>query len=74
MASCSPQDLLAAGKCFWCLTEKDLDIATAQLLRQWLGSSPTPETLLASGACMDCLDTKEIEIVKVQLLCEINSS
>lgn len=72
MATCSASTLLASGRCFDCLTEKQLDIAIAQLLREWLGSSPTPETLLASGACLDCLDTKQLEIVQAQLLCNIN--
>jgi len=73
MASCSPSDLLAAGKCFECLTEKQLDIAIAQLLRQWLGGSPSVESLLASGACFSCLTTKELEIAKAQLLCNMTS-
>lgn len=72
VATCDPSDLLVAGKCFDCLTEKELDIAIAQLLREWLGSSPTPEELLASGKCFDCLETKDLEIAKAQLLCNIN--
>jgi hypothetical protein len=72
MAACSAATLLASGRCFTCLTEKQLDVVIVELLRQWLGSSPTPAELLASGACLNCLDTKQIEIVKVQLLCTIN--
>lgn len=72
MATCSAATLLADGSCFQCLTERQLDIAIAQLLRVWLGSSPTPEELLADGKCMDCLTTRQLEIVQAQLLCEIN--
>jgi hypothetical protein len=72
VATCSTSDLLAAGSCLACLSEKQLDVVIVQLLREWLGSSPTPEELLASGKCMQCLDTKQIEIAKVQLLCNIN--
>lgn len=32
MATCSAQDLLTAGKCFDCLTKKELQIVIAQLL------------------------------------------
>lgn len=32
MATCSPSDLLEAGKCFQCLTKKELQIVIAQLL------------------------------------------
>lgn len=72
MATCSPSALLESGECFSCLTEKQLDIAIVQLLRNWLGGSPTPESLLESGACFDYLDTKEIAIAQAQLLCNIN--
>lgn len=72
VATCDPSALLSAGKCFDCLTEKQLDIAIVELLRRWLGSSPTPDELLASGKCFDCLTTKELEIAQAQLLCNIN--
>jgi hypothetical protein len=71
MATCSTSTLLASGKCFSCLTEKQLDIAIAQLLRLWLGSNPTPAQLLEDGKCFDCLTTKQLEIAKAQLLCNI---
>jgi hypothetical protein len=73
VATCSPSDLLAAGKCFDCLTEKELDIAIVQLLRNWLGDPAwTPEELLEAGKCFGCLTTKELEIAQAQLLCNIN--
>lgn len=71
MATCSTSTLLEDGRCFDCLTEKQRDIAIAQLLRQWLGSSPTAAELLESGKCFDCLTTKQLEIAKAQLLCNI---
>ena len=72
MAACSAATLLASGRCFTCLTEKQLDVVIIQLLREWLGSSPTPAELLASGKCFDCLTTKQLAMTQAQLLCEIN--
>ncbi len=34
MAECSPQTLLESGKCFQCLSKKELQIVIAQLLCQ----------------------------------------
>ncbi len=73
MAACDPAALLADGACFSCLTEKELDIAIAELLRQWAGSTATPEELLEAGACFECLETKQLEIAQAQLLCDINN-
>jgi len=72
MAACSASTLLESGKCFNCLTEKQLDVVIVELLRQWLGTTPTPAELIASGKCFDCLTTRQLEIVQAQLLCEIN--
>lgn len=72
MATCDPQALLEAGKCFACLTEKQLDVVTVELIRQWGDSESTPEELLASGKCFDCLTTQQLEIAQAQLLCNIN--
>jgi len=71
--ACDAQALLTAGASFQAFTEKELDIAIVELLRQWAGSSATPEELLAAGACMDCLETRDLEIVKASLLCSINN-
>ena len=72
MATCSPTDLLASAKCFMCLSEKQLDMVTVQLLRDWAGdTTSTPGQLLSEAKCLNCLDTKQIDLVQMQLLCNI---
>lgn len=71
MATCSPSTLLASANCFMCLSEKQLDMVIAQMLRQWVGGSPTPNAILAEAANIVNLDTKQIELIQAQLLCDI---
>ncbi len=72
MAECSPNDLLTDAKCFLCLTEKEVDLAIVQLLREWSGdTASTPQELLEDAKCITCLDTKQIETIQTQLLCNI---
>lgn len=71
MATCSPSELLASAKCFMCLSEKQLDLVTLQLLREWGGDTSTPQELLDDAKCISCLDTKQIDLVQTQLLCDI---
>jgi hypothetical protein len=72
MATCSVSGLLESGKCLACLTEKELDVVIAQLLRQWAETSATASELMASGKCLACLTTQELGVIQAQLLCEIN--
>ncbi len=74
MATCDPSALLEAGAGFQALTEKQMDIAITELLRQWAGSTATPEELVEAGACLQCLETKQLDIVQAQLLCDIAES
>ncbi len=71
MATCDPAALLEAGSGFQGLTEKEVEIVTAELLRQWAGSTATPEELLEAGKCFACLETKQLELIKTQLLCNL---
>ena len=72
MATCSPSELLADAKCFMCLSEKQLEIVTVQLLRDWArDTTSTPGQLLSEAKCLNCLDTKQIDLVQMQLLCNI---
>ena len=71
MATCSPTELLADAKCFMCLSEKQLDLAMLQLLREWASDTSTPSELVTAAKCITCLDTKQIELMQTQLLCDI---
>lgn len=71
MATCNVNELLAQAKCFMCLSEKQLDMVTLQLVREWAGDTSTPNQLLNDARCLNCLDTKQIDLVQTQLLCDI---
>jgi hypothetical protein len=71
MASCDVNALLVSARCFMCLSEKQLDMVTAQLMQQWAGNTQTANELLSDARCMNCLDTKQIDLIQTQLLCDI---
>lgn len=71
MASCNVSTLLVSGAAFQALSDTDLKIAKAQLIRQWLGSSPTPETLLTNGKDFMALSDFELQQSQIKLLCNI---
>ena len=71
MATCNVTELLADAKCLMCLSEKQLDLVTMQLIREWGGDTSTPGQLLNDARCLNCLDTKQIDLATVQLLCDI---
>lgn len=72
MATCSPSELLAQARCFMCLSEKQLDMVTLQLVRQWAGDTSTANQLLNDARCLsNCTDTKQLDLIQTQLLCDI---
>lgn len=53
------------------LTEKQLDLAIVQLVRNWAGNSQTPAQIMQDARCINALETKQIDVVTAQLLCNI---
>lgn len=73
MATCDVSALIAEAKCFLPLTEKELDLAIVQLLREWSGDTSTPAELIRDAKCILALETRQIELLQTQILCEIAS-
>lgn len=71
MATCNVSELLSDARCFLALTEKQLDIVTLQLVREWAGDTSTPAELMEAAKCFNALETKNIDVVTAQLLCNI---
>ena len=71
MATCNATELLAEAKCLMCLSEKQLDLVTMQLMREWTGDTSTPNQLMNDARCFNCLDTKQLDMAQAQLLCDI---
>ena len=76
MATCSPNDLVQAGKEFLALNSIQSDAVMLQLLCQILQSRDpmatcNVESLMASAACFTCLTPHQMMAVQTQLLCEI---
>ena len=76
MATCSPNDLLYAGRCFLGLPQPQMDAIIAALLCQILQTNNPMatcdvQTLLDDGKCFTCLPQKQILAIQTQLLCEI---
>lgn len=78
MATCDPNELLAEGKCFGCLTIQQLEVVEAQLLCNLLQAldpmaSCDINELLADGKCFGCLTSYQLRQIQAQLLCNINA-
>lgn len=71
MATCNVSDLLNSASPFLALTEKQLDMVTLQLVRDWAGDTSTPAELMQAAKCFNALETKQIELATAQLLCDI---
>jgi len=79
MATCSPQALLAASRCFTCLDSKRLLEVMCSILCEILKikkpmASCDIQSLMQSGACFNCLDDHQLLIVIAQFLCELLQS
>lgn len=79
MATCDPNELLAEGKCFGCLTIQQLEVVEAQLLCNLLQAldpmaSCDINDLLAEGKCFGCLTSYQLRQVQAQLLCNVLDS
>ncbi len=76
MATCEPQELLMASRCFSSYTERTLQAMIAGLLCQILhASNPMascdPQTLIDDARCFACLSPNTLLTIQTQLLCEI---
>lgn len=74
MATCDPQDLLDASKCFACLTPHQLQVIAVTLLCKEVYhdmASCDPQELLSASKCFECLTPGQLAVISVQLLCEI---
>lgn len=71
MATCNVPELLNDARGFLALTEKQLEVVTLQLLREWAGDTSTPSQLMNDAKCINCLETKQIDLIQTQLLCDI---
>ncbi len=71
MATCNVETLLADGKDFRKLSDQDLSIALAQLLRELVGGNPSVESLLTSGRRFRQASDEDLDIIKNQLLCDL---
>lgn len=74
MATCVPNTLLSQGADFQRLTSRGLWMASAEMAREWAGSSQTPSQILADGIAFQKLDEQRLNICIAQLLCEINGT
>ena len=75
MATCDPNELIAAGKCFSlsCISRDNQIVAELELLRRWAGFTGTVQELLTAGRCFSrsCLSEDSQIVAELQLLCDI---
>jgi hypothetical protein len=76
MATCDPQVLMTAAKCFAPLPGNQLQILTTALLAEILAAAnpmadTSPQALMDAAACFACLNPGQLAIINTQLLCEI---
>lgn len=73
--SCVPADLMAASKCFECLTPEQLDVVSTYLLAVKNGSATDAagvKALVAAAKCFKtCMTPEQRDIAKVYLLCKL---
>ena len=68
---CDPAALVAAAKCFQCLTAGEHRMVQTYLLAVAAGGSTDPKVLLPLAKCFACLTTGEQELVQLYLECKI---
>jgi hypothetical protein len=76
MATCSPNDLLYAGRCFAGLPKPQLDAMMLALLCKLVQQNNPmatcdPTILMQEANCFMCLKPNQMQAVMLQLLCEI---
>lgn len=76
MATCSPSELVEAGKCFLPITAQQREaIMLALLCRLIKTNNPMatcdPTELMADAKCFMCLTEPQMMAVQTQLLCEL---
>lgn len=76
MATCVPNEVLSDGKCFGCLTTRQLLVIIATLRCQTLQvldpmATCDVDTLLAEGACFGCLTDYQLLQAIAQLDCNV---
>ena len=69
MANCNATTLLAEARQLSGLSEKQLDMAVAVLLKRWFENTETASELLLQAKCFQCLSKKQLLIAWAQLLC-----
>lgn len=72
--SCVPADLMAASKCFECLTPEQLDVVSTYLLAVKNGSATDKagvQALVTAAKCFkSCMTPEERDMVRLYLLCK----
>jgi hypothetical protein len=76
MASCSPSELVASGKCFLPLLPVQREAIIISLLCKILQENDPmatcdPSSLLEDAKCFTCLPPNQQQAIQTQLLCEI---
>jgi len=76
MATCSPHELVEAGKCFACLTPQQAQLVTLALLCDILQANDPMATcdvheLMQDAKCFVGLPLNAAKAIEIQLLCEI---
>jgi len=70
---CSTESLLAASKCFLCLSPKQREAMNAYLLAVATGIDPDPQALMDDAIAYMKLNPKQAEAVQAYLLCQANN-